>query len=232
MTTEAKKVSLNIKKLARLLFDDWWQKYVPPRFQSVGTHVLSPQTLEKAQESATSLWSVDPKGLFLLGPVGTGKTSLLYLIQKMYMIARIEGQLKLEEKANGDISEYAGKVKEQNWLSKISPWIMTHGEVIKDLRIATENDNIHNSRAHIAEILMIDDFGRGYDDRSGWNTALQFEFIDRRWRECKPTFVTSNLTPKELRELGPEWQGTVDRLSDPAWMTAYTLGGERKRKGT
>ena len=49
-----------------------------------------------------------------------------------------------------------------------------------------------------AEMLILDDLGA--ERKTDWSAALVYEIIDARYRSCKPTIITTNLTISALRE--------------------------------
>jgi len=49
-----------------------------------------------------------------------------------------------------------------------------------------------------ADLLILDDLGA--EHKTDWSTSLVYEIIDARYRSCKPTIVTTNLTMTNLRE--------------------------------
>jgi hypothetical protein len=89
-------------------------------------------------------------------------------------------------------------------------------------------NNDESPRYNDSRIMMIDDLGRAYEDKSGWNLSLQEEFFNYRWEHQLPTFVTTNYTSDDLRKW-EGWQRIVDRLGDKNWMTAYIIPGGSKR---
>jgi len=57
------------------------------------------------------------------------------------------------------------------------------------------------------------------------------EFFDYRWKYFLPTFVTTNLTPKQLRSWSG-WERIVDRPADPDLMISVIVpqkAGENDR---
>lgn len=61
------------------------------------------------------------------------------------------------------------------------------------------------------DVLMIDDLGREYD--AAWPMARFVMMIEDRYAHMRPTLLTTNRTPKELREDGP-WRPVIDRLAE------------------
>lgn len=72
-------------------------------------------------------------------------------------------------------------------------------------------------------LLVLDDLG--IEKPSEWTEETLFAIVDGRWRDCKPTIVTTNLLPSELKtHLGTR---VYDRLRDQA--IAVTLPGASRR---
>ena len=65
---------------------------------------------------------------------------------------------------------------------------------------------INNSKR--AAIWLMDDYGMGSQD-TAWNRSLLEDIIDYRYRERKPTILTSNMTLEQLPER------VVGRFSEP-----------------
>lgn len=158
------------------------------------------------------------RGVFLTGPKGVGKTSVLALLLKAYLrAARCE---IVEALPDSDIA-----LERMGLFDRVDVGFCTHEELVNALR----SDDFTERMILRRRVMFIDDFGRGYDDKSGWNLSRQDDYFDRRWRNRCPTFMTSNLSPKQLRS----WQGwdrVVDRIADPRWMEVFIINSESKRK--
>lgn len=183
--------------------------------------------------------------MFFTGPVGTGKTALLWLIHAEYAKrmatvyatsedVRKDAESQTDNWFKGDERQSAVEDKiEQYYLFRVRRIIaLTHSELIQRLRSSVSDSGALSKSSALFDaeyILLLDDLGRGYDDKSGWNLSLQDEYFDYRWKNNLPTFVTTNLTRDQLRSWAG-WERIVDRLGDPNWMSAFTLGGDSKRK--
>jgi len=167
------------------------------------------------------------KGLLLSGPVGTGKTSALYVLFKhliwKFFRENIASQLEREESDRAPIESLIKCLGRQFAF-------LTHFELIRQLRAYYERSNLGDEQPEIFRVplLFIDDLGRGYDDKSGWNLALLDEFFDLRYQHRLRIFVTTNKTPQELRAW-ENWERIIDRLCDPSWMRTAMMGGKSKR---
>jgi len=200
-----------------LMSNQVFAEYLPHRHVNANLELVSEEIRHHVQESIESLLSDSPKGLLLIGDVGCGKTSILAIVFKEY-IRRLDRHIQNRFQANIG--------------SKDLPKLVTHGQMINCLRKLQEEDEFTRPtipKGLNATVLLIDDFGRGYDDKSKWNLSLQEEFIDYRWKGSRPTFITTNLSPAELRSWRG-WERIVDRIADPDWMTALTVPGSSRRR--
>ena len=226
-------------QLARRLFEAYWKSLmVPARHQHLDSARVDGRVWTLVLGSITSLFTTEPHGLFLTGPVGTGKTALLWLIRAEYakQMATVYATDK-EIRADAE-REAASQAPIEDQIELYYCYrmgvfqIQTHGELIQDLRNSVkENGGLDRTGAlfNPKTILLLDDLGRGYDDKGGWHLSLQDEYFDWRWKNNLPTYVTTNLTAKQLREW-PGWTRIIDRLVDPAWMRSCTVGGGSRRR--
>lgn len=201
----------------------------PKRFDQVRFEGVAPEYQEQVREVIDSLFSDKPKGIFLTGDVGTGKTSILRIIWK-YVISGLT--IEYWRSLRKQVKMYEPNM--DHGLAGAIGWqynFLTNWELVRDLRNLTSDENRGFADDHVkTQFLFIDDLGRGFEDKSGWNLALQDEFFDARWQECLPTFISTNKTPDELR--GWEgWSRIVDRLADPSWMVMLAIGDGSRRLG-
>ena len=165
-----------------------------------------------------SLFTERPKGLFVMGDVGIGKSAILYLLQ-MYLKA-------------GVIIEMMDK-----WLSiedcikkaESKTIILSHFKLTGKLREAQREENRDRSNpVTYTPFVFIDDLGRDYEDQNGWNLTLFEEYIDHRWLNALTLFISTNKTKKELMS----WDGyarVIDRLIDKSWMVVKNMGSGSRR---
>jgi DNA replication protein DnaC len=75
-----------------------------------------------------------------------------------------------------------------------------------------------------ADLLLLDDLGAF--KASEWTAEALYRIVDRRWADCLPTLVTTNMPPDALRE----WVG--DRLASrlAATLTVVPLTGKDLRR--
>ncbi len=197
-------------------FEKYISTILSPRHRNAKLELVDPIIQPIIRDSIDSLFTHNPNGLLLMGSIGCGKTSILAIVVK----------------------EYTGRYLEENPMplhyyleQHIRIRFVTHAELINNLRYY--NKDTDNGRMVIPEgfqkrILLLDDLGRGFDDRAGWNLSLQEEYFDYRWKFNYPTFITTNLTHSELRSW-PNWQRIVDRIADPNWITSVIVPGGSKR---
>lgn len=139
-----------------------------------------------------------PKGLYLYGPAGTGKTMLGSLILNE-IIFRFRKKVK-SIKVNRDF---------------FNP---IRGTFNAESDLYGKGDEIFNSIAG-ADVLMIDDFGVQAD--SEWEKRMFYDLIDTRYENQKTTLITSNHDPAYFKEV---FQGRVySRLKEmTAWQPLIT----------
>ena len=202
---------------------EFFNNHVPIGFRSVKFDLID-------ESSKLNVWKCltdgrPGKGLFLSGPVGTGKTSTLYVILKYLLWERF--LVSLEQESSRDVPQSADQI-----ISALGRHyaFVTHFELVRQLRAYYERSELHDAQPVIfrCPLLFVDDLGRGYDDKAGWNTALLDEFFDYRYQHRRRIFASTNKTPQELRNW-ESWERVVDRLCDPSWMHTATMMGKSKR---
>ena len=227
-------------------FRTLWKRCVPEEFQSVTLYEVGEINQltdtdrklfrDTVRETIGDLTGTEPRGLFLAGSVGIGKTAALYVILKHWLWAWSQACPLVEIQV-----QFLGYGKEcvqrefERWVFSAADYaVLTHGRMVDILRehaaARKENPNL----GQIPEILLrrclfIDDLARGYDDRSGWHVSMQFEVFNHRWEHHLPTFVTTNKNPDELRSWD-DWEAIVDRLCDPNWNRKLHIEGTSRRK--
>ncbi len=152
--------------------------------------------------SVVEAWAEDPNGwLTLLGATGTGKT---------HLAAAAAGQ-RLDA---GDSVYFA---------------------VVPDLFDALRETYGAESPASFAErfgdlqeadVLVLDDLHA--QARSPWVEEKLYQLLARRYLQCRPTLITSNLGRGELGELNPR---IASRLVDPQVGAVYEINAPDHRTG-
>lgn len=216
--------SLNKEK--RCKFKLFIDKVVPRKFHNLGLTQVVPQEHTSLFNSVVaSFGKEEPISLYLYGGVGVGKTATLYALYKLYFLNKYITILDDFPATNDD---YNITIR-LGWEHK-NARIFTHYNLIKEMRDMNYESEDCTDLPEIADtkILFIDDIGRGYSDKAGWNQALLSEFIDYRWANHLPTYFSSNRNPKELGNFfSPE---AIDRLADTNWLTLVRYSGKSHRK--
>lgn len=187
-TTCLKSLDVVIKELYELIggseksFGDFSEEFycflnkgIPPRF--INSKIT--KDIEKS-----FIKNYPQKGLFLYGGCGSGKTYNLYGIKKLLF-----GNAYLKYK----------QTKIDHFKEK--PKMTTVPEFISDLK---SNFDGENSERRIVDaiktgyILLLDDFGT--EKITDWTEEIIYRLINHRYEYMKPTYFSSNLSPKELSD--------------------------------
>lgn len=216
--------AMDLEKLVRQRFDDYYNSLVSPSHRDATLSRVHPDIsvgiASIAGQMPNILTCQYGRGMFLIGPVGVGKTSILALLFRSYLRAACRAVVNSLPK-DGNIASIA----QLGIFDRADVGFCTHEELIESLR----SEDFEERKRTLRTVMFIDDFGRGYDDKAGWNLSRQDNYFDHRWRNKLPTFITSNLTAKQLRSW-PGWERVVDRLGDPEWMEALVVNSESRRK--
>lgn len=156
----------------------WRGTGVPERFLSV-------------QPDADGLAELDfRQGLYLSGPMGTGKTTTACRILKAYV---------RREQHDGWVS--ARFMSVPDWLASMrGQW----GDVEED----------RYQRAAGCKLLVLDDIGKGKP--TAWSVERLFRLIDSRYNSAKPTILTSNY---DLGNLGERYTVDGDHETADAMVS-------------
>lgn len=220
-------------------FGRGFESQVAPAHQSATIEGIDPGVRNLVQQAIER----DNKGILLMGPVGCGKTSVMALALKSYLL---KAEIYFEQRFQSGAYVEAGNGMYENIESggfgsiHAYPdyWYGTHADIIRELRDwnvgveANQRDMIPSAISKSR--IYIDDFGRVYSDKSGWNMSLQEEYFDFLWRNRRRVFVTTNITPEEfnrVRKNNSEWSRIYDRLYDSSWVTRIVMANKSKRGG-
>ncbi len=230
-----------MENLEKSLFNYAVGQFVAKRHHLVTWENVPLLVRKEARAAGDSLSTNNPHGLLILGPVGSGKTSVIALIVIDHLrrvIKRVTSESWKDWQAlsidpDFRILEYTY----QHLGLRITS--VTHSELVQKLRAhfkAEDRGEIVRGFPDDLEkrIVLIDDLGVAHDDRSGWNLSLQEDYFDWRWRENLPTFITTNRaakreSPDYIRKW-PGWERIVDRICDPEFMTTVVLNRESRRR--
>ena len=227
------------KTIEQLLYDDLVCQFIAPRHLTVTWEKVSPKVRAAAQASAKSLFSKTPRGLLLFGNIGSGKTSVMSLIAMWYLkalLAKVDAGTKAtwEQYRQDNDKVWLGRCRT---LVDVDLAMVTHGDLVDRLRahrLENEKDRATFPDYLKRRVLIVDDIGRGFDDRAGWHLALQDEYFDWRWRNNLPTYGTTNKKPNDQPPDGirawRDWDRIVDRLCDPQFMQSMVLAGDSCRR--
>lgn len=177
------------------------------------------------------------KGLVLMGPTGTGKTFTMY-----YILNDISNELML--RVSKDFEEvvknfnygdgfYALEREYDKYNLRIRAifnrdivWVKLVDFALR-VKEETIQKNISENQALKkyldADFLFLDDLGS--ENNSEWTRMLLYKIIDYRYSNNKTTFVTTNFTTKEIKDIYSD--RVLSRLQ--AMCRVVMLKGEDKR---
>lgn len=93
----------------------------------------------------------------------------------------------------------------------------------------TDGETELKSEIKRADLLILDDLGA--EHKTDWSTSLVYEIIDARYRSCKPTIITTNLTMTKLREHLTDDNGVpraYDRLIEMLSLVEFKTANYRQ----
>jgi DNA replication protein DnaC len=105
----------------------------------------------------------------------------------------------------------------------MKPLVTSSTKMLRKLRPEGGGDLDDYIKAHY---LLIDDLGA--ERGSEWVEETLYAIIDERWREARPTIITTNLVPADLKQTVGD--RIYDRRRDDA--LAITLTGPSRRKAS
>jgi len=134
------------------------------------------------------------ESLFLYGPCGTGKT---------YLLTAIMRKIILDTPPTNLYGSYSERISYAEPHLNGFPHMVTIPELLLKIRSAFKSDSEISEEFLIEEyatrkVLMLDDIGS--EKPTEWAMQTLYLLIDRRYREMKQTFFTSNLSLDQLSE--------------------------------
>lgn len=179
--------------------------FIPPRFRE--PIPLSGPVAEWAGKGRQA------QGLYLCGPVGTGKTHTAWMAVRSWCAAA-----RVRPYAGYWAEEYEG-----------GGW---HGPNVAFARLVDllddfrpGDDSVRRVRdCQRAALLVIDDLGA--EKASEWTQERLYSVIDHRYSNCMPLLVTGNLPPRQLAEQTGD--RVASRLAEMCAVVAMT-GTDRRR---
>lgn len=139
--------------------------------------------MEKINKIYKSFEESEKKGLFIFGKPGVGKTYTLEKFIENY------NKPKMYPTTDGKQIEIAKNYKMKNL-----------SDVFSDLVGAQQSGGYTGKLNDLkkSEMLFLDDMGT--EKSSDFRNEVLYQIIDYRYRNELPTFITSNLTTKEVAE--------------------------------
>jgi DNA replication protein DnaC len=151
---------------------------IPKRYENVKYEDIS-EDLKKLVNDML----ITKKGIFIHGPVGTGKTHILWAIRKRFFEINTENRLKGSYATIGSMlwntTELLHEIK-QEYNTKSNEW-----------------DSMGDAKNHEG-ILFLDDIGA--EKLTEWVLETFYLIINGRYENMRPTVFTSNLSIAELAE--------------------------------
>lgn len=203
-TEEGRRERGKCPECARERMDQQILRFIPPRFQaSISVPDAAVAWAERGQ---------DAQGLYLTGPVGTGKTHAAWMAVGMWCrYTRTEPWIPRTQGIEG-------------W-SNAGPTVIFSRmtDLLDDLR---PGDGAHQRvrDCQTTKLLVIDDIGA--EKPSEWTQERLYSIVDHRYSSCLPLIVTSNLPPGKLADTAGE--RTASRLAE--MCTVVPMTGTDRRK--
>jgi DNA replication protein DnaC len=211
---------------------------IPKRYESVSYDDVDSRIKELFAEMFKT-----KKGIYIHGPVGTGKTHTLFALQKYYTQNRKDKFKQLDEIRSLEHREYvvegntrketihddivAKKVKGIQKIGHIDPIVRVQNmtSLLFDVKqsFAKKDNDFLDKVLNSKKILMIDDIGA--EKVTDWVEEFVYMLVNNRYEDCVPTCFSSNLPLSELAEkIGDR---TVSRIKEMCHVVK--LDGEDKR---
>ena len=194
----------NEQELADLKLNTWLSLVNSRRHRDVSFDNYKPQNKEQqkamltCQEWAKDLPEEQDRGLFLVGPVGTGKTHLLLAtirqLIELYPQNIVSAGLKHRYWRDGDKrTESAVSVIFVSMIDLLRDIKESFGQEERDKNLGIERIS---EGARSCDLLFIDDIAA--ERTTDWVREQIFDLIDYRYRYERLTSFTSNLNANDL----------------------------------
>lgn len=171
------------------------------------------------------------RGLYLYGPMGSGKTTILTALG--YSLRQFTGEHRFEVDHPGDyvrLAEWGSR-----YPASVQFWPVPDWFVAVNREWADRNEDLDPAGAETCEALLWDDIGKQHD--TGWKASELFRVVNVRYNAMLSTSLTSNYSPAELcvrmvevlgAEHSSEILAMVDRIRETC--TVIELKGKSWRQ--
>ncbi|MCC5580612.1 ATP-binding protein [Microtetraspora sp. AC03309] len=180
--------------------------FVPPRFSK--PIELPPEIFAWIQKGR------EAEGLYICGPVGTGKTHTAYMTLAAWCLATGTVPANAETSHNyGETRRYGPSVvflRATTLFDELRPGNQPNRQLIVDCQRA--------------KLLVIDDIGA--EKPSEFTAEKLYEIVDERYAQARPFIVTSNVPPKKLADQVGE--RVASRFSESCDIVPMTGPDRRK----
>lgn len=178
----------------------YYQRHLDRHWAAFKDAQLADFTLAEAR----SFWNGadTDRGLFIVGPTGTGKTHMLVAVFREHCKAHPELDIAIV-----------------NWLDMVDA---IKAEFSKDDAERREPFYFKN-----LGVLLIDDFGKGR--RTGWEVEQMYQILNARWTNRKLTYFSSNYPLSEVEGWGQDGEAIASRIR--GMCNVLVLVGEDRRVG-
>jgi DNA replication protein DnaC len=178
--------------------------FIPPRFRAAIK--LPPKITDWAKRGR------EAQGLYLAGPVGTGKTHAAWSALGEWCVA-------------AGVEPFTPRTQGVEGWSGAGPTVIftRMTDLLDDLRPG-DSARLRVRDCQTARLLVLDDVGA--EKASEWTQERIYSVIDHRYANCLPLIVTSNLPPGKLAEQTGD--RSASRLAEMCEVVAMT-GTDRRR---
>jgi DNA replication protein DnaC len=180
------------------------EKFTNKTFDNYIPDKVNRKSYDKCLKYAENYKPLPGDGLFISGPVGTGKTHLAAAI------------------ANYIMRKYYSSVK-----------FVSMNTVLANLRSSFREDSSVSETEIIrklvnVQLLVLDDLGK--ESTSEWSTSIIYSIINGRYERNKPIIITTNYSPEMLeKKVGDATVSRIIEMCDGVNLKGYDY---RKKKLT